>query len=196
MRPKQFTDEELLLTAKEIFINHGPSASIQCIADSLGVSQAAIFKRYKTKNELLLAIMKDVHKSSWINDLKKGPTDENLEQQLNGILESIKKFLDENEPIINMIKFSNVKKEELMKIFPEPPPVVAIKELSKWLTKAQKKGLCKFDDAQVVAITILGSIFVPCHLEAMAGVQMFNFKKNDLTSKISQFILKGLTHDL
>ena len=47
MRPRQFSDDELLQTARRCFLEHGPGVSTGLIAEELGVSQAALFKRFK-----------------------------------------------------------------------------------------------------------------------------------------------------
>ena len=54
MRPRSFTDDELLDTARRVFLEHGAGASTEQIAQQLGVSQAALFKRIGTKQELMV----------------------------------------------------------------------------------------------------------------------------------------------
>ncbi len=51
-RPRTVSDEVILEAARSVFLEHGPSASTQAIADRLSLSQAALFKRFGTKHVL------------------------------------------------------------------------------------------------------------------------------------------------
>lgn len=53
-RPKTITDEQLFDCAREMFLTHGPSTTVQQIAQQLNVSHAALFQRVGTKEQLLL----------------------------------------------------------------------------------------------------------------------------------------------
>lgn len=56
-RPPLITNEALLSAAREIFTRDGLGASIKDIAATLDISETAIFKRYPTKAELIVAAM-------------------------------------------------------------------------------------------------------------------------------------------
>ncbi len=56
-RPVVIDDEQLLLAAREVFLAKGVSATTAEVAERAGISQASIFKRYKTKQALFLAAM-------------------------------------------------------------------------------------------------------------------------------------------
>ncbi len=56
-RRKQITDRELIETARAVFRESGHSASTREIARRAGVTQAVIFQRFKTKDELFFAAM-------------------------------------------------------------------------------------------------------------------------------------------
>ncbi|MEQ1567567.1 MAG: helix-turn-helix domain-containing protein [Myxococcota bacterium] len=53
VRPRRHTDEQLLDAARRVFVAHGPRASLQRIADEVGLSQPALLKRFGTKEALL-----------------------------------------------------------------------------------------------------------------------------------------------
>jgi AcrR family transcriptional regulator len=56
-RPRLIADEAILTAAREIFLAPGAAATTQDVALRVGLSQAAIFKRFPTKQELFLAAM-------------------------------------------------------------------------------------------------------------------------------------------
>ena len=51
-RPRKFTDAEIFKAASKIFEESGLKASTESIAEALGISQPALFKRFGTKKEL------------------------------------------------------------------------------------------------------------------------------------------------
>ena len=53
MRPKIKTDEQLLAAARSAFIEFGGAVSTTVIAENAGVSQATLFKRFGTKEQLM-----------------------------------------------------------------------------------------------------------------------------------------------
>jgi len=56
-RPRTAVQTRVLTTALEMFADYGVSAtSYQMIADALGVTKAAIYNKFKTKDELVLAV--------------------------------------------------------------------------------------------------------------------------------------------
>ena len=52
-RPSSVSDEDILAAAKTAFLQHGPQVSPQVIADAVGLSQPALFKRFGTKTRLM-----------------------------------------------------------------------------------------------------------------------------------------------
>lgn len=54
-RPRTISDEEILQTAREVFLEKGPSATAAEIARRAGISEGTVFRRFATKQELFLA---------------------------------------------------------------------------------------------------------------------------------------------
>ena len=57
-RPAIIDDERLLEAARTLFLEKGASATTAEVARRAGISQASIFKRYRTKQDLFLAAMR------------------------------------------------------------------------------------------------------------------------------------------
>ena len=56
-RPKLIEDHELLSIARDVFRQHGHTASTRHVAKAAGISQAALYKRFKTKDQLFIAAL-------------------------------------------------------------------------------------------------------------------------------------------
>ena len=60
-RPPRITNERLLQIARMVFVRDGVSGSTKSISALAGISEAAIFQRYRTKAALFLAAMSPVY---------------------------------------------------------------------------------------------------------------------------------------
>jgi AcrR family transcriptional regulator len=56
-RPRLIDDEQLLNAAREVFLERGGAATAGQVAKRAGISEAAIFKRFGTRQQLFLAAM-------------------------------------------------------------------------------------------------------------------------------------------
>ena len=56
-RLKTITDDEVLAAARRVFQRDGHAASTRDVAQEAGVSQAVLYQRFKTKEELFFAAM-------------------------------------------------------------------------------------------------------------------------------------------
>lgn len=56
-RPRLIQDDELLAAARDVFVRRGIAASTRAIARRAGISEAVIFQRYRTKQDLFFAAM-------------------------------------------------------------------------------------------------------------------------------------------
>ncbi len=56
-RPKTIEDRELLEAARKVFREQGHTATTRDVARAAGISQAVLYQRFKTKDELFLAAL-------------------------------------------------------------------------------------------------------------------------------------------
>ncbi len=56
-RKKTITDEEILAVARSLFLQEGAKASTRMLAKMVGISEAVIFQRFSTKEEIFFAAM-------------------------------------------------------------------------------------------------------------------------------------------
>jgi AcrR family transcriptional regulator len=56
-RNKTITDEEILVVARSLFLTEGAKASTRTLAKLVGISEAVIFQRFNTKEDLFFTAM-------------------------------------------------------------------------------------------------------------------------------------------
>lgn len=56
-RNKTITDEEILVVARSLFLKEGVKASTRTLAKMVGISEAVIFQRFSTKEDLFFTAM-------------------------------------------------------------------------------------------------------------------------------------------
>lgn len=142
-RPKQMTDEELLKIALECFLEHGSNVSAQTIADRVGISQPALFKRFGTKEELFLQAVippENIPVIEWIDAC---PTTGPLRPQLVQLLEKVSEMLDWVMPRVQLLREARIPRGTAMSRYKTPPPVKLIQSIAGFIERAQQQGLVR-----------------------------------------------------
>jgi len=169
VRPRQFTDDELLTTARQCFLEHGPSVSTAVIAESLGVSPAALFKRCKTKQELMLRALEPAARPPWIDTVEAGPDERPIPEQLREVVGAIDAFFRQMLPAIAMIRAAGIDPERMLHAFEVPPPVLAHQTLSAWFRRLHALDRAVVPYPQSTAMAFLGAIHARHMLRHLLG---------------------------
>jgi AcrR family transcriptional regulator len=159
-RPKQLSDEAILKVAKECFVKQGPTVSTAVIAEKAGVSQAALFKRFGTKETLTLKALLPHDRPLWADRIEKGPDPKNgdLRAQLHEVVELLWTFIQETMPCIAALKASDLSVESFAKFFRTPPPVHGQRALAEWFRVAEKQGRARVSNPDHLAYILAGSL--------------------------------------
>lgn len=179
-RPRTVSNEVILKAARAVFLEHGPGASTQAIADRLSLSQAALFKRFGTKQDLMVAALRPPI-PSFLGEVSKGPTlGQPLHQQLRSIARDAVVFFREMVPCLMVLKSSGVDLEQLLKTFDEPPPVMVRRLLTGYFQRAMDADLARSADPLAAASLFLGAFHMHSfisHLtdEVMSDEDLFAF---------------------
>ncbi len=158
VRPRKHSDEELLDAARAVFLEHGPAASTSLIADAVGLSQPALFKRFGTKEQLLIRALMPGPDIAWAQALEAGPDDRPIREQLEEVLLLAMDFFDGAMPCLMTLKAAGIDFPEMMRAMPEPPPLRARRTARDWFQRAMDQGRIRQADADAAALAMIGSI--------------------------------------
>jgi AcrR family transcriptional regulator len=177
-RPKTISDEKLLTIARKCFFEQGPSVPTRVIALKAGISQPALFKRFKSKEELFMAavasptVLKRVQDlNGWIDT---HPTGGDLAPQINELLLKLWYLLKDILPrLIAMHAHGNYRfSDDLFKGIKKPPAVKMVENISDFIKRGQKNGqIDKFLNPEIAAMNIVGAL-----QERLLFKQIFKFK--------------------
>lgn len=157
-RPRQVTDAEILSTARDCFLQYGASVSVETIAERLGISQPALFRRFGTKQQLLVQALAPPEVPPWIELLADGPDQRPFCDQLIELAEHIALFFDRMVPAMSVLRCSGIEPETLLQRYAVPPPLRAKHAVTEWLQRARDAGLIRRCAPEVAARALLGAL--------------------------------------
>lgn len=157
VRPRQVTDTEILTAARRCFLQHGPSVSTTVIAGEVGLSQAALFKRFGTKHDLMVRALLPAETPPWILHVEKGPDDRPVQEQLHEIAMMMSDFFSQMIPCMATLRAA-VDPVEFFKNHPDPPPIRGRAALTQWIATAQSRGQLRQIDPLSTAQAFMGAL--------------------------------------
>jgi len=158
VRPRRFTDDMLLEAARSCFLEHGPSVSTSHIADAAGVSQATLFKRFGTKDQLMLrALMPRPEDAPW--EALHAPLDERpIADQLTEKGELMMAFFNHMQPCIAMLRAHSAVVIDDMAKSGKAPPIRALRAMQAFFDAAVTAGRMRPCHTESLALTWLGAL--------------------------------------
>lgn len=164
-RPRQMADEELLAFAREVFLEHGPGASTNLIAERCGMSQATLYKRFGDKKTLLIrALLPGI--PPFLDLVERGPTDAPLAEQLEEIGRAHLRWFGSIVPCIAALSASGLDPKALVSTHYEvPPPLLMFRAMTQWFARAE--GLR--GKPHQLAMQFLGGLHLPMFMQHVAG---------------------------
>ena len=169
-RPRRISDDDIAREARAIFLTQGPGASTEKIAKKLGVSQAALFKRVPTKDELLVLALCPRETPLVLQQLPMGPDlDRPVPQQLTELVRSLLGFFRDLMPALLTLKASGVPVERAYEGGKVVPPLKVREDLTLWLKLAHRQRKVRGGELKPAADLILGAIESRCLLEHLDG---------------------------
>lgn len=163
-RPRETTDAELLEAARACFMEHGPGISTKVVAECAGVSQATLFKRFGTKEELLLAAMRPQEPLVLQRLDPTAPTRDQLEL----LLTEMTAFFFELMPRLAVLKAAGIHPTCMFRD-EDPPPIRARRLLTAWITHLAATGRVRAENPDAVALALIGTVSTPAMRAHMLG---------------------------
>lgn len=95
--------EQILQAAIKLFIQKGLQASTQEIAKEADVAEITLFRKFSTKQNLFITVIKNVLEKQFSSKIMKLAEQENTEEFLKKIMDDRLKILSKNASLVKMI---------------------------------------------------------------------------------------------
>lgn len=168
-RPRTVSDDELLAVARELLLRQGARVATGAIAAAVGLSQAAVFKRFGTKEGLIIAALAPKLPERWLAQVQVGPDEGPVEDQLIIVLIGFHAIFERVLPALSVMHDSGIDLLKIASAFETPPPVRARKALTAWLTVAHAQGRLHAPDPEPIAMALLSSVQARCFMHHVMG---------------------------
>jgi AcrR family transcriptional regulator len=165
VRPRQLSDAQILRAAREAFLRDGPGVSTDAIAEALGISAAAIFKRFRSKKRLMLEALIP-QRPRWFDLVERGPTARPLRAQLLELGREVLDFYRRQIPCVSVLRSSGMDLAEFFAGKDPPPPLEGARLLGQWFERAKGDGRIRDDaDGLTCASAFLGALHMHVFLD-------------------------------
>jgi len=191
-RRTTITTEELLSTARQVFLDQGFSVPTSSIARAAGISEGSIFKRFPTKVALFEAAMKTNHLSlsSELTGLAELATARERLEAMGDLLVSF--FRQVLPASLMLMANSNLNPIELMQDSPDPLPLRLLNEVTSFLEEEQSKGTIHCVHCKTTATILIGSLRGFVFLEIMQKTKHSPETTQDFVRGVVETIWTGI----
>lgn len=192
-RPRTVSDDAILEAARAVFLEHGSSVSTTAIAERIGLSQAALFKRFGTKQDLLVRALAPPGTPPFVARLEAGPNAESPPRiQLRDAAREIARFFRDLVPCLMVLGTSGMHPTDVFSRFDVPPPVRAQAAVAGWFVRAMESGLVRQGNPEAFTFSFLGAL----HMRAfMTHVTQQPFDDEALDAYVDS-VVDSLWHGL
>lgn len=157
-RPRLVSNEHILEVARACFIQHGHQISTAFIAEQVGLSQSALFKRFGSKENLFLKAMHPPAIPPWVALLEAGPDARPLCVQMVEITVAIDGYFEALLPMMSTLHAARINPHCLISRA-QPAPEVGRLAIASWLKRAQAAGRLSPDfDVEVFSYAYMGGL--------------------------------------
>jgi AcrR family transcriptional regulator len=167
-RPRQVSDEQILEAARCCFLEHGATVSTAVIAQRLGISQPALFKRFGTKERLMIAALRP-SPGGVLEALEGGPDDRPMRTQLREIAATLDAFAHEMVPRVFVLRSAGVHPGKLCAEGEQPPTLRVQQAMASWIRLGQDQGRLAAGNVDAISMAFLGAIQGRAFVQHHAG---------------------------
>lgn len=160
-RPRTITDDAIKRATREIFVEHGPGAPVSLIAQALNVSQAALFARAGSKEQLMRQALCPGRPRA-LDQLVEAPPERDVAGALADILLELMTFFEEVVPNLVVLRAAGYDLASMLPPGAPSPPVMMRRALGGWLDAAVTTGSLKRANTQALAEGLLGAMEARC----------------------------------
>ncbi|MFY0567904.1 TetR/AcrR family transcriptional regulator [Archangium lansingense] len=158
-RPREITDEQIVVAARRCFLKRGAGVSAADIARELGVSHTTLFNRFGSKEGLMLAALGPPDEVKWVEALDAGPDTRPIREQLVEHAKVMSDFFQDLQAGFGILQAAGIEPGKAYRERKgESAPEQAYRALVGWLDRAQRQGRLARCDSETLASTILGAL--------------------------------------
>jgi AcrR family transcriptional regulator len=159
-RPITILTSVLLDAAKDVFLDRGTSATTAEIARRAGTSESVLFHRFKTKDEVFLAVLKrQLEPSKTFDDLQSRVGKGEIEQHLFELAEGVREGFRKAMPFFLLARTANWKLDEMHKKLRLPHPAIeATRRLSGYFEAEIRLGRLRPVDPEILARAFMAGV--------------------------------------
>jgi len=158
-RPREVTDEQIVVAARRCFLKRGAGVSAADIARELGVSHTTLFNRFGSKEGLMLAALGPPDAIEWVGALNAGPDTRPIREQLVEHAKVMSDFFQDLQAGLGILQAAGIDPRKAYRERKgESAPEQAYRALVGWLERAQRQGRLAKCDVDTLASTILGAL--------------------------------------
>ncbi len=166
-RRKTISDEDLLATARRVFLEHGHGVAAKVIAKAAGVSEGVLFQRFASKNELFFAAM--VPPSLDVAELLRPGTAAGREGMRNLTFAMTAYFRQSLPVLVTLMGHPEFQFEEFAARHPETPLVVLRRQLVEFMVDQQRQGAMGPVHAGAAALTVWSTAMTVAFFELLGA---------------------------
>ncbi len=182
-RPQTVSNEEILATMRRHVLAHGPSVSLDLVAQALKISTPGVLKRFGTRRSLMIAALLPPMPPPWIQSLDVQLSKPALRKQLIGVFRGIQSYMAEVMPCILALSESGISTVELFAGGPSLPEL-STNALTVWFSNAKERRVINCEFPSVVATAVLGAF--------QNRIVMFRMKKQVYRPEEHQVFIEQL----
>jgi AcrR family transcriptional regulator len=196
-RPREVTDEQIIVAARRCFLKRGAGVSAADIAMELGVSHTTLFNRFGSKEGLMIAALgPPTQKVSWVAALEEGPDERPIRDQLVEHAKVMSVFYQDLQAGVGILQAAGIdvaKAHKKSKAQTTPSPAEqAYAALVGWLARAQKQGRLGKCDVHTLASTILGALQGWAFTVRVCGLPSSNAAAKDYVERLIELLWNGV----
>lgn len=176
-RPIVYASADILRVAARVFLEDGQKASTLKIANLAGVSEAVLFKRFKTKDALFEAAMSmELGVDDWGQQLLTRVGSRSLEVNLTEALSALLERLQTILPKIMMLRAAG-KYAGPRRMLKDAPPLRAARVIRDYLAREQRRGRLNTRHPLMHAHQMVGGISHYVSIAEMSGISPGNARE-------------------
>jgi len=191
-RPRLIETQEILEAARDTFLGEGATATTGAIARRAGISEATIFKRFRTKTDLFFAAMgfPEFDARRTIADLK---GEVSADQELEAISLRFLEYLNQMVPVLaRLLAHPGLDAAELAERFPEMPARALVEAIAEYVESEQREGRIGSCEPHSVAIAIFGILHNFALLEHIGLSPKSDLSRRTLVHSFIELLWNGI----